>query len=52
MVPLAMSSVSCDGHTSANSIIRPKEYWHILFQLSSHKEQNDAIDDAISTTSL
>ena len=50
MVPLTMPSVLCDAHTGASSITGPKELCHILFQLSSPNEQNDAIDDAASIT--
>ena len=48
LVTLTMLPVSCASETDASSITWPKESCHILFQLSSPNEQNDAIDDAVS----
>ena len=46
---LTVSSVSCDPCTDANIIILSKISCHNVLQLSTPNEQNDAIDDAVST---
>ena len=44
------NSISVMGHHVINSIMWPNESQHILFQVSSPNEDNDATDDAVGIT--